>query len=119
MKAVKLRPFIPSGEDYELAMRFFEELGFEKGYSDSGLSIFRSGEQEFFLQNYHNQEMQNNLMVELEVEDLNDSWQRIEAVAKSGLYPIRAKEPMDYPWGKREVHLVDPAGVCWHISQTK
>ncbi|REE85278.1 putative lactoylglutathione lyase [Paenibacillus taihuensis] len=119
MKAVKLRPFIPSGKDYELAIRFFEELGFEKRYSDSGLTVFRSGEQEFYLQNYHNQEMQDNLMVELEVEDLDSCWQLIEGIVRSEAYPIRAKEPMDYPWGKREVHLVDPSGVCWHLSQTK
>jgi uncharacterized glyoxalase superfamily protein PhnB len=32
-------------------------------------------------------------------------------------YPgTRAKEPTDYPWGNREVHLIDVAGVCWHFG---
>ncbi|MEF3305820.1 hypothetical protein [Paenibacillus sp. GYB003] len=117
MKAVKLRPFIPSGDNYELAQRFFKELGFTKLYADAGLSIFRVGEQEFFLQNIHNRELQDNYMLELVVERLDEWWSRIEAMAKSGEFPMKAKEPTLYPWGKREIHLIDPAGVCWHISE--
>lgn len=119
MKALKLRPFIPSGQDYELAQRFFEDLGFTKLYSDNGLSIFRTGEQEFFLQNFHNQEFQENYMMELVVENLDETWTHIQAVASDNKYPIRVKEPTLYPWGKREVHLIDPAGVCWHFSEAK
>jgi uncharacterized glyoxalase superfamily protein PhnB len=32
-------------------------------------------------------------------------------------YDVRAKEPTDYSWGVREVHMTDPAGVCWHFAQ--
>ncbi|MDQ8732892.1 hypothetical protein [Paenibacillus sp. LHD-38] len=119
MKVTKLRPFIPSGKDYKLAQSFFEDLGFEKVYSDDGLSIFRIGEQEFFLQNFHNQEFQDNYMVELVVEDLDGWWSLIQTVALEKNYPIKAKEPTMYPWGKREINLIDPSGVCWHISEVK
>jgi uncharacterized glyoxalase superfamily protein PhnB len=34
----------------------------------------------------------------------------------AGIDFARAREPTDYPWGQREVHLVDPAGVCWHFA---
>ncbi|MDF2652388.1 MAG: Glyoxalase/bleomycin resistance protein/dioxygenase [Paenibacillus sp.] len=117
MKVNKLRPFIPSGKDYALAQSFFEDLGFEKIYSDDGLSIFRIGEQEFFLQNFYNQEFQDNFMVELVVEDLDMWWSHIQTVTVGKNYPIKVKEPTIYPWGKREVNLIDPAGVCWHISE--
>ncbi|MBW7454406.1 hypothetical protein ACFOLF_21970 [Paenibacillus sepulcri] len=117
MKAVKLRPFIPSGQDYTLAQRFFEDLGFEKVYSNDGLSIFRMGEQEFFLQNFHNQEFQENFMVELIVEDLDGWWTHIQAVVRENNYPVKIKEPTIYPWGKREINLIDLSGVCWHISE--
>lgn len=30
----------------------------------------------------------------------------------------RLKEPADYPWG-REVNIIDPAGVCWHVRQAQ
>jgi uncharacterized glyoxalase superfamily protein PhnB len=26
------------------------------------------------------------------------------------------KSPQDYPWGKREIHLIGPDGVLWHIA---
>jgi hypothetical protein len=29
---------------------------------------------------------------------------------------VRTKRPTDFPWG-REVHIIDPAGVCWHVRQ--
>lgn len=117
MKAIKLRPFIPSGKDYPLAQAFFEALGFERMYSDSGISIFRTGELEFFLQNFHDQHFQNNFMVELQVEDLDGWWAKIQEIVETHSFPVKAKEPMLYPWGKREIHLIDPAGVCWHISE--
>lgn len=117
MKAVKLRPFIPSGENYELAQQFFEDLGFKKLYADSGITIFRMDELEFYLQNLHNRELQDNYMVELVVADLDGWWAHLQQVAKNGKYPVTCKEPTLYPWGKREVHLIDPAGVCWHISE--
>ena len=82
MKAIKLRPFIPSGNDYGLAQTFFEALGFEKIYSDNGLSIFRIGELEFFLQNFHNEEFQSNFMVELQVEDLDGWWRKSRKLFK-------------------------------------
>ncbi len=22
-----------------------------------------------------------------------------------------------YPWGLREIHLIDPSGILWHIAQ--
>lgn len=119
MKAIKLRPFIPSGKDYAQAQSFFEELGFEKMYSDNGVSIFRIGEQEFFLQNFHNQEFQDNYMVELVVEDLDRWWSHLQTVNVEKNYPIKIKEPTLYPWGKREIHLIDPSGVCWHISEVQ
>jgi hypothetical protein len=28
------------------------------------------------------------------------------------------KPPTDYAWG-REVHIIDPGGVCWHVRQSK
>lgn len=117
LKAIQLRPFVPAGKDYELAQLFFEELGFEKTYSDEGLSIFKMDEQQFFLQNFHNQELQENYMLELTVGNLDEWWSRIKEASLEERYPIKVKEPTNYPWGKREIHLIDPAGVCWHISE--
>jgi uncharacterized glyoxalase superfamily protein PhnB len=117
MKAIKLRPFVPSGEDYQLAIQFYADLGFEKIFSDDGLTIFKIDELEFHLQNYHNLELQHNYMLELCVQDLDAWWERIERSGVAEKYKVRAKPPKMQPFGKRAIHLLDPAGVLWHITE--
>lgn len=117
MRALKLRPFIPSGEDYPLAVQFYTDLGFEKIYfSDEG-AIFKVDQTEFHLQNYRNEELQNNYMVELCVQDLDAWWRHIQDTGITGKYNIRTKPPQIQPYGKRAIHLIDPAGVLWHITE--
>lgn len=56
-------------------------------------------------------------MMFVSVEDLDAWWRHIESSGVLQRYEgVRAKEPTDYPWGRREVHLIDPAGVCWHFA---
>jgi hypothetical protein len=31
---------------------------------------------------------------------------------------VRLRQPTDFPWG-REIHIIDPGGVCWHVRQAK
>ncbi len=112
-----LKPFIPSGKDFQLALRFFQDLGFEVKWRVSGLAELQLGAAAFLLQEYHNQELQENLMMYALVEDLDAWWEHIQRSGVLERYPgVRAKPPTDYPWGKREVHLIDPAGVCWHFA---
>jgi hypothetical protein len=117
MKALKLRPFIPSGSDYPLAMQFYTDLGFEKIYTSNELSVFRMGETEFHLQNFHNTELQHNFMLELCVQDLDAWWQHIQSTGVIDNYNVKAKSPRIQPYGRRAIHLLDPAGVLWHITE--
>jgi uncharacterized glyoxalase superfamily protein PhnB len=117
MPILSLKPFIPSGPSFATAKRFFTDLGFSVNWEVEGLAELQLGGATFLLQDLHNQEMQSNLMMFVSVENLDDWWQRILASGVLGRYPgVRAKEPADYPWGQREVHLIDPAGVCWHFA---
>jgi len=100
-----------------LAIRFYDDLGFEQIYSDNGLTIFKLDEIEFHLQNFHNTELQNNYMLELCVQDLDACWERIERSGVVERYRVRAKPPKLQPYGKRAIHLIDPAGVLWHITE--
>lgn len=53
----------------------------------------------------------------LEVEDLEGYWREIEVLKLPDAFPgVSMKPPADLPWG-REVHIIDPAGVCWHMRQ--
>ena len=57
-------------------------------------------------------------MMHLMVEDLDAWWNHIVDLDLVGKYEnVRATEPRDYPWGLREINLVDPSGVLWHIAQ--
>ena len=56
-----------------------------------------------------------NAVIFANVDDLDARWRHIQACGVLDRYPgLRAKEPTEYPWGIRVVHLIDPAGVCWH-----
>lgn len=117
MKAIKLRPFVPSGVDYSLALEFYRDLGFEQIYHDSDLTIFKVNDLEFHLQNYHNRELQENYMLELCVQDLDAWWKRIQDSGVIDKYQTKAKPPELQPYGRRAIHLIDPAGVLWHITE--
>jgi uncharacterized glyoxalase superfamily protein PhnB len=117
LKAKEIMAFVPSGEDFPLALRFYQDLGFEVDWKSDDLAVLRKDACRFFLQKLENEEMRKNFMMNLDVEDLDAWWQRIQSINLKEKYPgARAKPPQDYPWGKREIHLIGPDGVLWHIA---
>ena len=117
MMLTALRPFIPSGPDFAAAKAFFCELGFEVRWEADGYAGLELGGASFILQDFHNPEVQDNLMMFVAVDDLEAWWRHILDSGVLSRFPgARAKAPTDYPWGQREVHLIDPAGVCWHFA---
>jgi catechol 2,3-dioxygenase-like lactoylglutathione lyase family enzyme len=118
-RATALYPFVPAGSDFAVALAFFAELGFKTQWKHDGLAGLRYGEAFFFLQQIDVPEWQKNQMLTLEVDDLDGYWAEIEAKDLARRYEgVRLKAPAVYPWG-REIQVVDPAGVCWHIRQTQ
>ena len=111
-------PFVPSGPDFGKAMAFFAELGFEALWQNDGIAGLKFGGAYFMLQDIDVPNWQSNQMLVLAVDDLDLYWREIDALDLPGKYSgVRTKPPTDYPWG-REVHIIDPAGVCWHIRQS-
>jgi predicted enzyme related to lactoylglutathione lyase len=111
-------PFVPSGADFKLALAFFAELGFEKAWEHDGLAGLRFSGAYFMLQDIDVPEWQRNQMITLEVEDLDAYWAELEPKDLAARFAgVKLKPPTDFPWG-REVHIIDPAGVCWHVRQT-
>lgn len=112
-----LRVFVPA-KDHDVSTRFYEDLGFELVWSGFDVSEMGIAGFSFFLQNYYQKEWADNFMVQLKVADLGAWWELIVEKDLVARYEgVRAKAPTDYPWGLREIHLVDPAGVLWHIAQ--
>ena len=114
-KATGLYPFVPSGADFKLALAFAAELGFEKVWEHDGLAGLRCGGANFILQDIDVPEWQKNQMITIEVDDLEGYWTELEPKNLPARFAgVKLKPPTDFQWG-REIHIVDPGGVCWHV----
>ena len=118
-RATGLHPFVPSGPQFATSIAFFAELGFDKLWEHDGPAGLRFGDAYFLLQNIDVPDWQSNQMITVEVDDLALYWSELEAKRLGDRYSgVKLKQPTDYPWG-RELHIIDPGGVCWHVRQAK
>lgn len=118
LQALSLLPFVPSGKNYDASRRLFADLGFEETWESDGYASFQNGEAQFILQKFDDETFAGNFMVRLNVWDLDSWWQAVSQKELEKTYPgFRIKPPTDFSWG-REVHFIDPAGVCWHVGES-
>jgi hypothetical protein len=116
-RATTLYPFVPSGASFATALAFLAELGFQTQWQHEGLAGLRFGGAYFLLQDIDVPEWQKNQMITFEVDDLESYWSEIEAKDLAARFAgVRLRPPTDFPWG-REIHIIDPGGVCWHVRQ--
>jgi hypothetical protein len=116
--ATTLYPFVPSGPDFERSLAFFAAIGFEMQWRAGGLAGLRFGGAYFMLQDINVPEWQTNQMIVFEVNDLNAYWSELEAKNLGATFEgVRLRPPTDFAWG-REIHFIDPGGVCWHVRQS-
>lgn len=116
-QAKTLYPFVPSGTDFRTAIRFFEDLGFVKQWGDDNLAGLRFGGAYFLLQNINIPTWQENQMITFEVTSLDEYWKELSRKNLPEKYPgVKIAAPKQFSWG-REMHIIDPAGVCWHVRQ--
>ena len=117
LTATEIMTFINSGKNYEKAVLFYLEIGFDLDWKSDEIAILRKDKCRFFLQNLQNEWAKDNFMMNMEVENLNDWWKKLNGLNLHEKYEgVKLKAPENYPWGKREIHLIDPCGVLWHIS---
>jgi uncharacterized glyoxalase superfamily protein PhnB len=116
---IALRPFVPSGSNFALTKSFLCELGFEVEWENQGLAGLRFGAGAIILQDIDVPVWQSNQMLVVDVDDLERYWSEIEAKQLEPRYAgTKLRPPTDFPWG-REVHVIDPGGVCWHFRQAQ
>ena len=118
-QATTLYPFVPSGPDFPLSIAFFAELGFERLWEHDSLAGLRFGGAYFMLQQHRCARV---------AEELDDhlrgrrSRRLLDRDRRKGLAQrfsgVSLRPPTDFPWG-REMHIIDPGGVCWHVRQAK
>ncbi|WP_298154329.1 VOC family protein [Flavobacterium sp.] len=111
-----LRPFI-GAKDFALSRQFYTELGFEEVSLGPNMSVFKSGDFAFYLQDYYVKDWIDNSMIFLEVDDTERYWNMLSALNLPSKYdgvkliPIRNEH-----WG-RECFLHDPSGILWHFGE--
>jgi hypothetical protein len=116
-RATRLYPFVPSGPHFARSLEFFAALGFDKLWQDDGLAGLRFGGAYFLLQDIDVPQWQKNQMIIFEVTDLDVYWSELEAKDLASSFPgVNLRPPTEFPWG-REIHIIDPGGVCWHVRQ--
>jgi hypothetical protein len=110
-------PFVPA-LDFELATRFYRDLGFQCPNEDDDVRYFSMGPFGFLLQDFYVEDWANNFMLNMHVEDIERWHQHIRESGLIDKYPgTRVSKPGLEDWGMIVMHLWDPSGVLWHITQ--
>lgn len=115
-KALSIRPFIGAA-NFEISRAFYRDLGFDEVVLTPAMSLFKTGNYGFYLQNAFNRDWIDNTMVFLEVEDVHHFWDKLVKLNLPAKYenvrltPIRTDH-----WGS-ECFVHDPSGILWHFGE--
>jgi hypothetical protein len=113
-----IRPFIGS-KDFNLSRNFYKDLGFEETVVSHDMSVFRSGNLSFYLQDAYVKDWVDNTMVFMEVDDVKQFWNDLVALDLPSKYrTVRQKPIVHLDWGS-ECFVHDPSGVLWHFGEFK
>ena len=115
-KAISIRPFI-GAKDYELSRSFYRDLGFQETILFPDMSLFKTDQIGFYLQNAYVKDWIDNSMIFLEVDDIDRYWKELLDLDLTAKYQAVKLTPIrNYDWG-REYFLHDPSGILWHFGQ--
>jgi len=115
-KAISIRPFI-GAKNFEISRMFYRDLGFQEQTLGDYMSVFKTENISFYLQDADVEDWLNNTMVFLEVDDVDRYWKELSALNLTDKYKGVKLTPIctDY-WG-RECFLHDPSGILWHFGE--
>jgi catechol 2,3-dioxygenase-like lactoylglutathione lyase family enzyme len=111
-----IRPFI-GAKNFEESRHFYQDLGFQETVLSSNMSVFKTGDLAFYLQDAYVKDWVDNTMIFLEVTDLDAYWNQLLTLDLSAKYKKVKMIPIKtFDWGK-ECFLHDPSGILWHIGE--
>jgi hypothetical protein len=116
MQFNSLKPFVPSGSNFEGSKQFFQELGFTIEWDAGDYVGFEKDGCSFILQKFDNKEFAENFMLTVGIQNADDFKKEVLEKKLPEKYGIRIGPVSDQPYG-REVNIIDLAGVCWHFVQ--
>lgn len=116
IKSKSIRPFI-GAKDFTVSRNFYQELGFEETVLFYNLSLFKTGETAFYLQDAFVKDWIDNSMVFMEVENVERFWSELSKLDLTLKYENVKLTPIrEFSWGK-ECYLHDPSGILWHFGE--
>jgi hypothetical protein len=111
-----IRPFI-GAKNFEISRSFYRDLGFDEVILSPDMSLFKTGQTGFYLQDAYVREWIDNTMLFLEVNDVDYYWNELLALNLTDKYEgVKLTPIRSYDWG-RECFLHDPSGILWHFGQ--
>lgn len=116
MKSVfhSVTPLLPAGRDLAAALRFYvDQLGFSIQWQSGNSAGIARDAIAFTLIESDNQNWLENTSLSIGVSDLDAlhlEYRKLASPTRVG--PLEVK-----PWGRREFHLIEPAGVCFQFYQ--
>ena len=114
--AKSIRPFI-GAKNFEVSRSFYRDLGFQEKILFTNMSLFKTGELGFYLQDAYVKDWIDNSMIFLEVEDVARYWNELVSLDLTTKYENVKLTPIrNYDWGK-ECFLHDPSGILWHFGE--
>lgn len=114
--AKSIRPFI-GAKNFEVSRNFYRHLGFKEIVLSHDMSLFKSGNMSFYLQDYYIKDWVDNTMVFMEVDDVERFWKELTALNLVEKYQhVRIVPIRTYDWG-RECFVHDPSGILWHFGE--
>ncbi len=115
-KVKSIRPFI-GAKDYQLSKNFYRDLGFQETILAHNMSVFKTDQIAFYLQDAYVKDWIDNTMIFVEVDDVNSYYQELLSLDLTSKYEkVKLTAAREYDWGK-ECFLHDPSGILWHFGQ--
>lgn len=112
-----IKPFVPC-KDFETSRAFYSQLGFVENFKTESVAEFEVDGNKFLLQNFYQEQLAANFMLQLIVKDVNEWWQHLqECGVLTSFDNVKAEPPSLQPWGQTIAYLWDPCGVLWHIAE--
>jgi hypothetical protein len=111
-----IRPFI-GATDFEISRNFYRDWGFQEISLGENMSVFKTENFAFYLQNAYVKDWIDNTMIFMEVEDVARYFDELQTLNLSAKYKTAKISPIkNYDWG-RECFVHDPSGILWHIGE--
>jgi predicted lactoylglutathione lyase len=111
MQVRNIKAFIPS-KDFEQSKQFYTEIGFELMPVNDELALFQNGECLFFLQNFYQEALAENFMLQICVEDIQIAFE----LCSNSQHKSKISDISNEHWGK-VFYLWGPSGELLHITQ--